>query len=318
MAGVRRVLRWLGLLLGLLVAIAIVLAFVPLSRSGLDASVPAPLPSSAAARAAVTAEVAAERDVKPECHSRLLEPAGAPKGVIVLLHGLATCPAQMSALAAVLVGDGYVVYVPLLPQHGEIGGTGASLNGLDEQQLRRVGDRSVDVARGFGLPVSVLGISAGANVASWIGLHRRDVDVTVSVSPTLGFGHVPSFVTTGYMNLFARVPSIAFSYGDPLPHRYGGLATQPLAKTFNFGRALIEAAERHPPAARRTVMVLNQDDHSVSSDLALKLAGRMQSVVQALPAAMDLPNDCIDPQQPGAKVEQVYPVLVPLVEDTAP
>ena len=318
MAGVRRVLRWLGLLLGLLVAIAIVLAFVPLSRSGLDASVPAPLPSSAAARAAVTAEVAAERDVKPECHSRLLEPAGAPKGVIVLLHGLATCPAQMSALAAVLVGDGYVVYVPLLPQHGEIGGTGASLNGLDEQQLRRVGDRSVDVARGFGLPVSVLGISAGANVASWIGLHRRDVDVTVSVSPTLGFGHVPSFVTTGYMNLFARVPSIAFGYGTKLPHRYGGLATQPLAKTFNFGRALLDAAGDHRPAARRTVLVLNEHDHSTSSDLALKLAGRMQSTVQALPAALQLPADVIDPLQPGAKVEDVYPLLVALAEDAPP
>jgi esterase/lipase len=318
MAGVRRVLRWLGVALALLLAVAVVVAFLPLSRSGLDVSTPAPLPSAAAARAAIAADVASERGIKPECHSRLLQPTRTPRGVIVLLHGLATCPAQMRALAAKLVADGYIVYVPLLAEHGEVGGTGASLNGLTEQDYRRFGDRTVDVARGFGVPVTVLGISAGANVASWIGLHRRDVDSTIAVSPSLGFGHVPTFVTTGYMNLFARVPSIAFPYGVKLPHRYGGLATQPLAKTFDFGRALLDASGEHPPAARRTVTVLNEHDRSTSSDLALKLAARMNSVVQALPAALQLPNDCIDPLEPGAKVAEVYPLLVSLAEDTAP
>src|SRR5262249_22993972 len=115
-----------------------------------------------------------------------------------------------------------------------------------------------------------------------------------------------------------RVPSTAFPYGVKLPHRYGGLATQPLAKTFNFGRALIDAAREHPPAARRTVMVLNEHDHSTSSDLALKLAGRMNCVVQALPAAVKLQDDCIDPLQPGAKVSDVYPLLISLAEDVGP
>ena len=318
MAGVRRVLRWLGIALALLVAVGVVIAFIPLSRDGLDASTPAPLPSAAATRAAIAAQVASERDIKPQCHSRLLEPTRAPRGVIVLLHGLGTCPAQMQALAALLVSDGYAVYVPLLPHHGEVGGTGSALNGLTEQDYRRFGDRTVDVVRGLGVPVTVLGISAGADVATWIGLHRKDVDSTISVSPVLGFGRVPAFATTGFMNLFARAPSIAFGYGTKLPHRYGGLATQPLAKTLNFGRALIDAADGHRPAARRTVLVLNEHDHSTSSDLALKLAGRMQSTVQALPAALKLPADVIDPLQPGAKVEDVYPLLVALAEDEPP
>ena len=55
MAGVRRVLRWLGVGLALLVAVGVVVAFIPLSPSGLDASTPAPLPSAAAAPAAVAA-----------------------------------------------------------------------------------------------------------------------------------------------------------------------------------------------------------------------------------------------------------------------
>jgi len=312
MAVVRRVLRWLGVALALVVALGVVIAFIPLSRDGLGVSTPAPLANAAAARSAIAAQVAAERNVKPQCHSRLLQPTRAPRGVIVLVHGVATCPAQMQALAALLVKDGYIVYVPLLPHHGQVGGTGASLNGLTEQDYRRFSDRTVDIARGFRLPVTVLGISAGANVAAWIGLHRKDVDSTIEVSPALGFGHV----TTGFMNLFARVPSISFSYGTKLPHRYGGLATQPLAKTFNFGRALIDSAGEQRPAARRTVVVLNEHDQSTSSDLALKLAGRMSSAVHALPAGLKLPDDCIDPLQPGAKVGAVYPLLVSLAEDT--
>lgn len=317
MAGVRRVLRWLGIALGLVLAAVVVTAFIPLSRTGLDVSTPVPLTTPLAARAAIAGQIAAEHDVKAGCHSRLVEPAGTPRGVIVLLHGLGSCPAQMSALAAVLADDGYVVSVPLLPEHGRIGGGGGSLNGLTESRYREFGDRTVDIARGFGLPVSVLGISGGGNVAAWIGQHRADVEVAVVVSPALGLGRVPSLVTTGAMNLFGRLPSISFPYGETLPHTYGGLATRPLAATFNFGRSLIETAGARRPAAKRVVFVVNEHDRTFSNDLALKLAGRMQAVVQALPASLQLPSDSIDPLRPGARVDAVYAVLVPLVEDLA-
>lgn len=317
MAGVRRVLRWLGVVLGLVLAAALVTAFIPLSRSGLDVSTPVPLTTPVAARAAIAGQIAAEHDVKRDCHSRLVEPARTPKGVIVLFHGLGSCPAQMSALAAVLADDGYLVYLPLLPEHGKIGGTAGTLDGLTEERYRDFGDRTVDIARGFGLPVSVLGISAGGNVAAWVGQHRSDVEVAVVVSPALGLGRVPSFVTTGAMNLFRRLPSIGFRYGQTLPHTYDGFATRPLAATFNFGRSLIETAGDQRPAAKRVAFVVNEHDHTFSNDLALTLAGRMQAVVQALPASLKVPTDAIDPLRSGARVDEVYPVLVPLVEDLA-
>jgi pimeloyl-ACP methyl ester carboxylesterase len=317
MAGVRRVLRWLGVVLGFVLAAAIVTAFIPLSRTGLDASAPAPLQTPVAARAAIAGQIAAEHDVKADCHSRLVEPAGTAKGVIVLLHGLGSCPAQMSALAAVLADDGYLVYMPLLPEHGRIGGQGSTLDGLTEERYRAFGDRTIDIARGFGVPVSVLGISAGGNIAAWIGQHRGDVEVAVVVSPALGLGRVPSFVTTGAMNLFARLPSFGFPYGEPLPHTYDGLATRPLAATFNFGRSLIETSGEKRPAAKRVAFVVNEHDHTSSNDLALTLAGRMQAVVQALPASLKLPSDSIDPLRTGARIDAVYPLLVSLVEDVA-
>lgn len=316
MAGVRRVLRWLGVALLVLLAAALVAAFIPLSRDGLDVSRPAPLATPEVARAAIAAEAAAETDVKPACHSRLVEPSRTPRGVIVLLHGYGSCPAQMSALAALLADDGYLVYVPLLPEHGRTG-SGTSLNGLSEEAYRAFGDRSIDVARGFGLPVSVLGISAGGNVAAWIGQHRSDVEVAVVVSPALGLARVPDVVTRGLTNLFGRLPSIGFPYGTTLPHTNDGVATGPLAATANFGQSLIENAGGRP-AARRVVVVTNEHDHVTSNDLALKLAGRMQAVVQALPATLQLPRDLIDPQRPGARVAEVYPTLIALVEDVAP
>jgi pimeloyl-ACP methyl ester carboxylesterase len=317
MAGLRRVLRWLGVVLGFVLAAAVVAAFLPLSRTGLDVSAPAPLTTPVAARAAIAGQIAAEHDVKAGCHSRLVEPAASAKGVIVLLHGLGSCPAQMSALAAVLADDGYAVYLPLLPEHGRIGGDGGTLDSLTEERFRAFGDRTIDIARGFGLPVSVLGISAGGNIAAWIGEHRSDVEVAVVVSPALGLGRVPSFVTTGAMNLFGRLPSIAFPYGHTLPHTYDGLATGPLAATFNFGRSLIEEAGRKRPAARRVAFVVNEHESTFSNDLTLTLAGRMQAVVQALPASLKLPSDAIDPVRSGARVDVVYPLLVRLVEDLA-
>jgi alpha-beta hydrolase superfamily lysophospholipase len=307
----------LGIVLALLLAAAVVTAFVPLSRSGLDVSAPAPLTTPDAARAAIAGQIAAEEGVKSQCHSRLVEPTTDPKGVIVLLHGLGTCPAQMAALAAVLADDGYVVYVPLLPEHGQIGGDGGALNGLTAERLRAFGDRTVDIARGWGVPVSVLGISAGGNVAAWIGQHRSDVDVAVVLSPALGFGRLPSFATTGAMNLFGRLPSISFPAGTKLPQTYGGFATRPVAETFNFGRSLIENAGKTPAAARRVVVVMNEHDDSMSSDPTLALAGGMRAEVQALPAALRIPGDAIDPQQPGARIDASYPLLVTLVEDRA-
>ncbi len=261
----------------MLLAAAVVTAFVPLSRSGLDVSAPAPLTTPDAARAAIAGQVAAEEGVKSQCHSRLVEPTTDPKGVIVLLHGLGSCPAQMASLASVLADDGYIVYVPLLPEHGRIGGDGGSLNGLTAERYRAFGDRTVDIARGFGLPVSVLGISAGGNVAAWIGQHRSDVEVAVVVSPALGFGRLPGFVTTGATNLFGRLPSISFPAGTELPHTYGGLATRPVAETFNFGRSLIENAGKQPAAARRVVVVMNEHDDSMSSDLDARAGGRHES-----------------------------------------
>ena len=163
----------------------------------------------------------------------------------------------------------------------------------------------------------MLGISAGGNVAAWIAQHRSDVEVAVIVSPTLGLGRVPSFVTTGAMNLFGRLPSIAFPYGHTLPQTYDGLATGPLAATFNFGRSLIEAAGTRQPAARRVAFVVNEHEATFSNDLALTLAGRMQAVVRALPASLKLPSDAIDPLRSGARVGVVYPILIPLVEDLA-
>jgi esterase/lipase len=317
MGGVRRVLRWLGVALALALAAAVVTMFLPVSRAGLDVSAPVPLTTPEAARAAIAAQVATEQGVKSGCHSRVVEPIGTAKGVIVLLHGLASCPAQMAALAAVLADDGYVVYLPLLPRHGRIGGGGASLDGLSEERYRAFGDRTIDIARGYGLPVSVLGISAGGNVAAWIGQHRADVEVAVVVSPALGLGRVPGFLSTGAVNLFTRLPSIAFPYGTNLPDTYDGLATRPLAATFNFGQALIESAGATRPAAKRVVVVLNENDHTVSNVLALTLAGRMQAVVQALPASLKLPSDCIDPLRPGARIGAAYPLLVAAVEDLA-
>jgi hypothetical protein len=60
---------------------------------------------------------------------------------------------------------------------------------------------------------------------------------------------------------------------------------------------------------------MNEHDDTMSTDRTLALAGRMQAVVQALPAALRIPSDAIDPLRAGARIDAAYPLLVKLVED---
>ena len=283
-------------------------------------SAPAPLTTPDAARAAIAGQVAAEHDVKAECHSRLVEPAGTAKGVIVLLHGLGSCPAQMAALAAVLADDGY------------IGLPAAAARARADRRRRRIARRAhrgaVPRRSAIARSTSRAGSAcrcrcSGSRPAATSPRGSGSIAATSrwrwSCRRRSGSAGVPSFVTTGAMNLFGRLPSIRFPYGETLPHTYDGLATRPARDDVQL-RPLADRERRARSAgrqARARRRGLNEHDDSISNDLALALAGRMQAVVQALPASLQLPSDAIDPLRPGARIDAVYPLLVSLVEDVA-
>ena len=314
----RRVLKGVGLAtLAALVAV-VVLAAIPVGTSGLVQSRPAPLATPEAARQAIDRIVASEAGVRSDCHSRVIEPPKPPERVIVLFHGLNACPRQFARLGEQLAAKGYAVYIPLLPMHGLAGADASALADMAAGDLRRLAERSVDIAHGLAPHVWVMGASAGGVVAAWIGQVRGDVDGAVAIAPALGLADVPSFVTSGATNLLSRIPNVPLPFGTSLPWTYSGTSTHAVAETFRFGQAVRELARAEKPAARVLAVVFNEADGTISNDLAAELAATWEAhgaVVEraSLPATLHLPHDLVDPDQPRGDPAVVYPKLIELV-----
>ena len=245
--------------------------------------------------------------------------------VVVLFHGLTDSPLQYAPLAQRLFEEGDNVFVPRLPHHAERTGNVAAIARLTAQELRDVGDQSVDIAEGLGDTIIVSGLSAGGNVAAWVGQYRAEVERVVVVAPALEVTHVPSLLHGAVLRLALRAPNVTrASPRDSMePDREPGWATHAVAQTLKLGVAVRDAAARHPAAVRQLTVLLNAHDHTIANGAAIDLAKRWQqrgatTTVYMLPDTLRLPHDVIDPRHPGSNVGAVYPVVDALIAGKRP
>ena len=240
--------------------------------------------------------------------------------VVVLFHGLTDSPMQYFPYAQRLFAQGDNVFVPRLPHHAERTGRVADMGKLTAQELRDLGDASVDVARGLGDTVIVSGLSAGGTIAAWVGQYRADVERVVLVAPALEVTHVPSLLNGAVLRIALRVPNVtrASPRDSTEPDRMPGWATHAVAQTLKLGVAVRRSAAEQPPAVHDLTVLLNAHDHTISNAVAVDLARRWQkrgasTHVYELPDSLLLPHDVIDPRHPGSNVAVVYPVLDALI-----
>lgn len=240
--------------------------------------------------------------------------------VVVLFHGLTDSPMQYFPYAQRLFAQGDNVFVPRLPHHAERTGRVADMGKLTAQELRDLGDASVDVARGLGDTVIVSGLSAGGTIAAWVGQYRADVERVVLVAPALEVTHVPSLLNGAVLRIALRVPNVtrASPRDSTEPDRMPGWATHAVAQTLKLGVAVRRSAAERPPAVHDLTVLLNAHDHTISNAVAVDLARRWQkhgasTHVYELPDSLLLPHDVIDPRHPGSNVAVVYPVLDALI-----
>ena len=300
-------------------------AFAP-TRLGDLLPHPAPVRDYAAAVARVNAlQMREDSIVAPGGVSILLTHGHRTARVVVLFHGLTDSPLQYAPLAQRLFQEGDNVFVPRLPHHAERAGNVASIARLTAQELRDLGDLSVDVAEGLGDTVIVSGLSAGGTVAAWVGQYRSDVKRVVLVAPALEVTHVPSLLHGAVLRLALRVPNVtrASPRDSTEPDREPGWATHAVAQTLKLGVAVRDAAARHPAAVHDLVVLLNAHDHTIANGAAMDLANRWQrrgarASVFMLPDSLHLPHDVIDPRHPGSNVAAVYPVVDALLAGRMP
>ncbi|GID32242.1 alpha/beta hydrolase [Paractinoplanes brasiliensis] len=157
-----------------------------------------------AAQAAVAAD-AADPAVRSQSRSRLLSHGSRTPRAVLLLHGYTHGPEQMDALAGDFHARGYNVWVPRAPGHGT----------TDSRDHRRVktGDLTAYATRGLGITaalgdeVGVVGISAGAILATWLTLQGGPaVNRLLLLSPFFGPapGRVPAPLLRPLTFLYSR------------------------------------------------------------------------------------------------------------------
>ncbi len=128
--------------------------------------------------------------LRDQAQSRLwLQPEEA-KGTVVLYHGFTAGPWQYPEMADVFLQNGYNVYAPRMPGHGLADAEGPSDRFIphlgDQHRWNEFADRTVQEAAELGVPVHLVGLSGGGNVALAGGAQNPEVESVTAIAPFLG------------------------------------------------------------------------------------------------------------------------------------
>lgn len=283
-----------------------------------------PAPDYAAALAQLEAMRALDTaEVNPRCQTQLLSHGHATERAIVLIHGMTNCPRQYRQLAPLFFERGYNVLIPRMPGNGLLDRDTTALARLSIAELKQFGHQVVDLARGLGKRVTVVGISAGGTLVAWLAQTRGDVDVAVCIAPL--FGLLPNLpilndpANFALTRLFALAPNIMTQRVAPFkggpPQSYRGFATRGLAWVMLLGREVYRAARTERPAAGSILMMLNPVDPAVNGAISQTVLGRWRrqgarADVYTFDPARKLIHDVIDPEQAEQQCDYTYPILL--------
>ena len=245
----------------------------------------------------------------------------------VLLHGLTNHPGQYREFAPMLLSAGVNVFVPRLPEQGDRDRMTHRLARLTADALLQCAWDAVDIARGLGDRVCVLGISTSGLLAAYFAQYRADVARAVAIAPVFAMLHLPYWTSRAIVHAALVLPN-AFLWWDPskreaqLPSTaYPQFPTRALAQSMLVGEDVYARAARAAPEASSVVLVTNANDPAVNNDVAERVARRWRAgksdAVQTF-CFRDLPrnHDIIDPQNPMPRTGVVYPRLLEFVINT--
>jgi alpha-beta hydrolase superfamily lysophospholipase len=263
--------------------------------------------------------------ISPECRTLLLTHGARATRAVVLLHGLTNCPEQFRALGDRLHERGANVYIPRLPEHGLADRMTTALARLDARALCAATDEAVDIGRGLGDSVIVVGLCIGGSMAAWAAQERADVARVVAIAPLQGLARAPGALTLPATNLLMTLPNQFVWWDDkvkmnlPGPkHVYPRFSTRSVAQALLLGASVEAEARRTPPAARSIVIITVGGDVAVDNPAVARLAQVWRShgarlTTYEFPAALRLNHDIVDPEQIGGNPALVYPVLLDLI-----
>ncbi|GAC1476952.1 MAG: hypothetical protein NVS2B12_31030 [Ktedonobacteraceae bacterium] len=295
-----------------------------------------PVPDYDAAMAKIAHIQAFEQTLKlyNGCQTTVLTHGHRVEQVIILAHGLTSCPLQFAEFGALLFEQGYNVLIPRLLYNGYADSETTDLKYLTPQELRDSSALMVDIAHGLGEHITYAGISAGGTMAAWVAQYRADVDRAIIIAPAFTIdrrlGPNSSRLVMYLLYLLPNIMTQSFRRTHGSPYGYPGFATRALATMMQLGFAVYDTALKSKPAAQSVLTITNANDRAMNNGIVRNLTHRWQKnglrycEMYEFAASEQLPHDIIGPQQPQQHIAFVYPILLALitrkqhVEETAP
>ena len=245
--------------------------------------------------------------------------------VFVLLHGFTDSPTQFASVGARLYGAGDNVYIPRLPRHAERVAPVRTLGRVRAGELASFGDSVVDVARGLGDTVVVVGLSAGGTIAGHVAQTRREVHRAILIAPAIAAGLIDEDNSHVLVALAARLPEVTRTDKPDTtrPDFVQGLTTRGLAEVLRLGQVVRQKAIDDSPGAAEMLFLLNELDHTVSEEASMALAQSWfdhgaQVQVYRFPKSLKLPHNVMEIPERGGNPDVVMPVLEALVRASTP
>lgn len=244
---------------------------------------------------------------------------------VLLLHGYTDSAHQFGPLGDLLFEQGYNVFTPRLPYHGYHDRMTDAHGLFTASEMLEWANTVTDMALGLGDALTIMGLSLGGVLATWIAEERVQVERVFIIAPAYGTSLIPTPLTVPVAQLMKRLPNL-FMWWDPrvrqeagFDYTYPRFATRTLAELFLLGNDFLKQARAKPPAARAVWMITNANDLAVNNKLcaefvsAWRAHGTNQIHTYEYPRELGIPHDMLDSNDPAVKPKIVYPPLLELV-----
>lgn len=266
-----------------------------------------------------------ETVIHPLSHTKLWTHGERAPHAVIYFHGYTDSNQQFAGLAEKLFERGYNVFTPRLTHHGYRDRMHRAHGELTAPQLLSFAAEMTDAARGLGDTLTVIGLSLGGVLATWVAQTRGDIQKVLILSPAYGTRLIPKGLTATAAHVFKRIPNQFFWWNPTVraetgnAYAYPQFSTHTLARLFLLANGLLQDAKRTPPAAHEIWMITNANDTAVNNALCAEFVAAWrahQANVQTyeFPRNLGLPHDLLDPTEETAQSEVVYQKIIEIIE----
>lgn len=265
--------------------------------------------------------------ILPQARTALLDHGGPTPLAVLLLHGFTNHPGQYREFAPMVHARGANVFVPRMPEQGDRDRLTRRMSNLTAEALLARASEALDIACGLGERVCVAGISSSGLLCAYFGQYRADVSRALAIAPVFSMLQLPYRLSYLLTHAMLAIPDM-YLWWDPRvkanqrpASAYPWFSTHALAQTMRIGEDVYARARREPPPARSIVLMTNRHDpavnNAVTHDVAQAWRARRSGNVVEFEFS-DLPrnHDIIDPDNPKARTDLVYPRLLEFVMGT--